>query len=409
MGQAAARLLSDRSEGSFSSRTRRYLSDHSSDDEPLRSKKKPSRSAREIRSRSYSRSDGHSKRHRVGAGAKTRVSTRTVSSRRATTERGLAPASLSGLYSSERSQNARPPLRRRNAELNVSRPDRNRRSNSTRQDKEPRASKSNSRTKQQNTSERTTRSATPKQKSQKSKSRRREELWDSGQQPRDHGPPKDCIVCANTLPIKYFPSRPPTAACTHEVQVCKACLREWIWSEFESKVWDQINCPDCRSRMQYEDIRKFAPSVVFRKYDRLSTKAAFETIPGFRWCTTKGCKSGQVHDAGPEAPIFECAGCGNRQCVVHNRRWHDGETCAEYDYRTDGKQKKAEEQASKKVILETTKKCPGCKWDIEKNYGCDHMTCSRCRHEFCWVCLAPYRPIRDHGNHMHRVDCQYFS
>ena len=265
MGQAAARLLSDRSEGSFSSRTRRYLSDHSSDDEPLRSKKKPSRSAREIRSRSYSRSDGHSKRHRVGAGAKTRVSTRTVSSRRATTERGLAPASLSGLYSSERSQNARPPLRRRNAELNVSRPDRNRRSNSTRQDKEPRASKSNSRTKQQNTSERTTRSATPKQKSQKSKSRRREELWDSGQQPRDHGPPKDCIVCANTLPIKYFPSRPPTAACTHEVQVCKACLREWIWSEFESKVWDQINCPDCCSRMQYEDIRKFAPSVVFRK------------------------------------------------------------------------------------------------------------------------------------------------
>ncbi|OCL11781.1 hypothetical protein AOQ84DRAFT_335379 [Glonium stellatum] len=208
--------------------------------------------------------------------------------------------------------------------------------------------------------------------------------------------------------MKHFHCQPPTAACTHEVQVCKECLTVWIESEFQSKVWDQIRCPDCRSQMQYEDIRKYAPPTIFRKYDRLSTKAALETIPGFRWCTIKGCKSGQVHDAGPEAPIFECMKCRILQCVVHNRRWHEGETCAEYDYRTDGKQKKAEEQASKKVISETTKKCPGCKWDIEKNYGCDHMTCTRCRHEFCWVCLAPYRPIREHGNHMHRQDCQYF-
>lgn len=35
------------------------------------------------------------------------------------------------------------------------------------------------------------------------------------------------------------------------------------------------------------------------------------------------------------------------------------------------------------------KKCPKCTEYIEKNGGCDHMTC-RCRHQFYWSTLKPY-------------------
>jgi hypothetical protein len=43
--------------------------------------------------------------------------------------------------------------------------------------------------------------------------------------------------------------------------------------------------------------------------------------------------------------------------------------------RKDSKIKKAEENASQQLIKKLAKKCPGCKRNIEKNNGCDHMTC----------------------------------
>ena len=35
-----------------------------------------------------------------------------------------------------------------------------------------------------------------------------------------------------------------------------------------------------------------------------------------------------------------------------------------------------------------TKECPKCQSTIEKNGGCNHMTCRKCKHEFCWMCMG---------------------
>lgn len=45
-------------------------------------------------------------------------------------------------------------------------------------------------------------------------------------------------------------------------------------------------------------------------------------------------------------------------------------------------------------ILANTKPCPKCHRPIEKNQGCMHITCSQCRHEFCWLCNGTWS---EHG------------
>ena len=38
-----------------------------------------------------------------------------------------------------------------------------------------------------------------------------------------------------------------------------------------------------------------------------------------------------------------------------------------------------------------TKKCPNCHSNIEKNDGCNQMTCVKCKHVFCWECLGDWK------------------
>lgn len=58
-----------------------------------------------------------------------------------------------------------------------------------------------------------------------------------------------------------------------------------------------------------------------------------------------------------------------------------------------------ENEESLKWISEHTKKCPSCGIDIEKNKGCNHMTCKHCKFEFCWYCFEECKNPCDHFKH----------
>ncbi|OCK77983.1 hypothetical protein K432DRAFT_302984 [Lepidopterella palustris CBS 459.81] len=224
---------------------------------------------------------------------------------------------------------------------------------------------------------------------------------------------RDCAVCAKTVAIPEFPA---LMNCEHEPQVCADCFKDWIASELDSKGWKDMKCPEagCKVLLTHADVQEYAASEVYTKFDGLSAREALNDDPNFKWCRGPKCKSGQIHENGVDGNIFRCVACGFRVCVVHEDTWHEGETCEEYDYRKSGKKEKdqkAQEAASVAVISQMTKKCPGknCTYNIEKNDGCDHMTCLKCRHEFCWLCLAPYGPIRKKGNGAHKTSCKYHS
>ena len=55
----------------------------------------------------------------------------------------------------------------------------------------------------------------------------------------------------------------------------------------------------------------------------------------------------------------------------------------------------------KKVVF--TVACPKCGIFIEKNGGCQHIRCIKCRYEFCWFCQQSYAGYRHQNN---EIFCQ---
>jgi hypothetical protein len=78
--------------------------------------------------------------------------------------------------------------------------------------------------------------------------------------------PKSCIICTDDFSATLKPPGRITISCTHEPSVCCGCMALCIKSDLESKIWNQITCPECKTLLVYEDIRRLADPETFAKY-----------------------------------------------------------------------------------------------------------------------------------------------
>ena len=88
--------------------------------------------------------------------------------------------------------------------------------------------------------------------------------------------------------------------------------------------------------------------------------------------------------------------CGQSFCFNCLRESHRPCDCEMIQMWED---KSKSEGENTKWLLVNTKQCPKCHKYIEKNQGCNHMTCRKeaggCSYEFCWICLGEWAP---HGS-----------
>ncbi|CAK9436782.1 uncharacterized protein LODBEIA_P13040 [Lodderomyces beijingensis] len=63
----------------------------------------------------------------------------------------------------------------------------------------------------------------------------------------------------------------------------------------------------------------------------------------------------------------------------------------------------ADDSETANWIDANTHSCPKCHTSIEKNGGCNHMTCRKCHNEFCWICLG------DWASHSNNYSCNRYK
>ncbi|PIC20342.1 hypothetical protein B9Z55_025576 [Caenorhabditis nigoni] len=211
------------------------------------------------------------------------------------------------------------------------------------------------------------------------------------------GKMKECPLCAAKLPSSSFPK---LRGCQH--RSCRTCLRHYIeLSITENRV--EVPCPECSSFLHPNDIKMVVGDIptLMEKYEAFSLRRYLMTEADARWCPAPDCGFVFIATKCAACPQLKCQRpeCGTLFCYHCKREWHSNQTCDEA--------RRPEKRKSRGLAFEEimrngfhpsadstlkpgdVKACPRCKTYIVKmdDGSCNHMVCTMCNAEFCWLCL----------------------
>jgi hypothetical protein len=180
-----------------------------------------------------------------------------------------------------------------------------------------------------------------------------------------------CEVCMVT-----FMSPAGGFACATGHGCCAECMESYIRVRVGEHAISPLRCPahQCTHTVPDEVVERLCGDEETRKkVRRIRAKAA---NPNLQECP----KCDELIAGDPSLPDMTCASCQTAFCFHHGLA-HAGRSCA--------KDPLLNRMSNAIWKMRHTRECPSCHGRIEKNGGCNHMTC-RCGFEICWKCGKAY-------------------
>lgn len=202
----------------------------------------------------------------------------------------------------------------------------------------------------------------------------------------------NCAICYEPMTEGNKLAMP----CGHEF--CMDCWHDFCANAVleEGPACVHATCPQagCGEVLTELEVEAAAPDFA-SKYLNYQLRSFVESNSLTRWCPGKGCErvacAQTASQMEQDGNVAHCDSCPTSFCMVCGEEPHAPSGCKEL---ARWNEKCRNESETANWILANTKSCPKCLSRIEKNQGCNHMTCQRCRHEFCWICMGGWA---DHG------------
>uniref|UniRef100_A0A7N6C3I2 Ankyrin repeat and IBR domain-containing protein 1 n=1 Tax=Anabas testudineus TaxID=64144 RepID=A0A7N6C3I2_ANATE len=221
-----------------------------------------------------------------------------------------------------------------------------------------------------------------------------------------------CGICMSSISVF---EEPVDMSCGHEF--CRACWEGFLNLKIQEGEAHNIFCPafDCYQLVPVEVIESVVSKEMDRRYLQFDIKAFVENNPAIRWCPEAGCERAvRLNAQGPgtstsdplsfpllQAPAVDC-GRGHLFCWECRGEAHEPCDCETWkmwlqkvtEMRPEelaGVSEAYEDAANCLWLLTNSKPCANCKSPIQKNEGCNHMQCAKCKYDFCWICLEEWK------------------
>ena len=194
-----------------------------------------------------------------------------------------------------------------------------------------------------------------------------------------------CVICSAS-PFRV----PLSCGCT---SFCQECILDWLKVKLETQGMDDesgLVCPAGHSghEVTVEELLDLAKGTeVEEVIAEMTLKRSLRNLEGMVFCPREHCDYiGWVRPAEKCSYPLVCELCGSG--------WRDDQLLPAWQRFLQLVTRLCTCQEDSFSLLWKdlwTEACPGCGASIEKNGGCPHMSCFRCKLEFCWTCMRPYR------------------
>ncbi|XP_073915534.1 E3 ubiquitin-protein ligase ARIH2 isoform X3 [Castor canadensis] len=197
-------------------------------------------------------------------------------------------------------------------------------------------------------------------------------------------PPHHCAVCMQFVRKENLLS----LACQH--QFCRNCWEQHCSVLVKDGVGVGVSCmaQDCPLRTPEDFVFPLLPNEELKdKYRRYLFRDYVESHYQLQLCPGADCPM-VIRVQEPRARRVQCNRCNEVFCFKCRQMYHAPTDCATI---RKWLTKCADDSETANYISAHTKDCPKCNICIEKNGGCNHMQCSKCKHDFCWMCLGDWK------------------
>eukprot|EP01138_Halocafeteria_seosinensis_P014298 gb/GECG01014598.1/.p1 GENE.gb/GECG01014598.1/~~gb/GECG01014598.1/.p1 ORF type:complete len:1595 (+),score=237.98 gb/GECG01014598.1/:1-4785(+) len=210
----------------------------------------------------------------------------------------------------------------------------------------------------------------------------------------------ECMTCLDDLP----PSKVHHAGCRH--YMCENCWKDYLKTcvqEYGSSVVFKSQCPTegCNTKVPEDLWKRFAASEDLHEYEKWLIRQFVNASPDIVLCPSSHCRR-PVKYTGKKNDIT-CPFCGQFFCARCEGDAHSPSTCQEVELWHEEKRLFTDE-ATERYVMRNFKRCPQCHTYIERTQGCNHMKCTNCNFEYCYMCK---RPWADHGGGF--FQCKYYE
>ncbi|XP_031235798.1 ankyrin repeat and IBR domain-containing protein 1 isoform X3 [Mastomys coucha] len=221
-----------------------------------------------------------------------------------------------------------------------------------------------------------------------------------------------CDICMCSISVFEDPVDMP---CGHDF--CRGCWESFLNLKIQEGEAHNIFCPayECFQLVPVDVIESVVSKEMDKRYLQFDIKAFVENNPAIKWCPTAGCEravrltkqgsnpSGSDTLSFPllRAPAVDC-GKGHLFCWECLGEAHEPCDCQTWknwlqkisEMKPEelvGVSEAYEDAANCLWLLTNSKPCANCKSPIQKNEGCNHMQCAKCKYDFCWICLEEWK------------------